>query len=744
MKSVVGSFGPWQQKRQLGLGGFGEVYLWQNIATGQQIATKSLKENPNLSKDEIDKLRQRWEQESKWMVQLQTPYIVRGLNDQIDQHFIAYLIEQHAWRPLQPIVMEYCNSGDLRAQLQLVHNINGLVEYEVREVLHALRHAIEFLHTKCRIEHRDLKPDNVVIHHADGRRFYKLTDFGFARSITENTMLKSIVGTRNYVAPEVLDTAEYKNTVDYWSTGIIAYELICGNLPFIPQHQLFDIVTNIRRKPQECIAITEEYPEKKFIFQTHIPVENRMSKVFLNSIEKWLTIALDQNYHTRGTRPSSQKSNERILTFYTEIDAILKQKILSVFCLSTLTLYTWQISTEMMLLEFRELVRRDTGIQDVFCIFPSGHPRPMLSATYKPIDFYVEEWAHNRDGNSPPVMLYITGSSDEYIEPQPQIPPCIKKCLSTKTELPTWVLEALEQSTHYLLSNEQFYIQAFIKGLKEYALTMEHDILQYDIANNDNMLQQYFDALTDMNGRIDQFCMNIDAAKQACESRCGIKECFDDWQRKSEKLNNYFLTIQSLKTKVNRYYKSGLRRAKEMALNPILDELSKKDVYKLIEFRRHLENVQKKGKISYEQRLETCRTAVYECLEQRRKLMSSEHLKYAYSTITSVQKEFQIVKGIVYKSIQQLIELRGTLAQSTIDLHKQICDIYNGTKTQRNNLLQDGASSMLANGHDNNSIHELFQYPMDPLIEEVHNLMTKMDIDEDMWKNDDLPTTIEP
>ncbi|CAD6992046.1 unnamed protein product [Ceratitis capitata] len=213
------TFGTWQLKRQLGLGGFGDVHLWQNVETGQNIATKSLKENANLSKDEIAKLKQRWQQESDWMSNLETTYIVRGLNKKVDKQFLAFLTERHAWQPLQPIVMEYCNGGDLRSQLMLVENTNGLTEFEVREILNALRHAIEFLHTKCRIEHRDLKPDNVVIHNVDGRRIYKLTDFGFARTITENTMLKSIVGTRNYVAPEVLDTAEYKIplTIGRWA-----------------------------------------------------------------------------------------------------------------------------------------------------------------------------------------------------------------------------------------------------------------------------------------------------------------------------------------------------------------------------------------------------------------------------------------------------------------------------------------------------------------------------------------------
>ncbi|XP_054726026.1 inhibitor of nuclear factor kappa-B kinase subunit beta [Anastrepha obliqua] len=747
MNNSLGYFGPWQLKRQLGVGGFGEVHLWQNVKTGQEIATKSLKENPNLSKDEVAKLHQRWEQECQWMMQCDTPYIVRGLNDRVDQEFIAYLTERHPWRPLQPVVMEYCNGGDLRTQLQLVHNVNGLVEFEVREVLHALRHAIEYLHTKCHIEHRDLKPDNVVIHQEAGRRIYKLTDFGFARTITENTMLKSIVGTRNYVAPEVLDTAEYKNTVDYWSLGIIAYELICGNLPFIPHQTLYDIVTSIRKKPAKCIAITENFSGEKgakYEFHERISVENHMSPVFLNKIENWLTTALDENYHTRGTR-LAPSSKERTLTFYTELDAILAQKVLTVFFLPTLKFYSWEITADMTLLDFKKLVQSDTGVADIYCIFPTGHPRPVLSQTYRPIDFFVEEWQHNRNGNNPPVMLYIAGMKCEYNAAPPEIPTHFKKYLHSKEEIPNWLLSSIEQSTHFLLSNEQFQLEAFVGGLKEYALTMEHEIFQYDTDQNGNKLQQYFNELIEMHGRVEQFGMNIEAAKQACAAQ--IENCdgfFGEWCARALKFKEDFATLEGLKNKVNRYYKSGLRRAKEMAINPFFDQLKNKDAYKLLEFRRHLENVQK-VRLNGKERLELCRTAVYDCLGQREKIIMNEHLKYAYSAITSVQLEFGMLKRIVHHSLEELVEMRNALAQNTINFHTKILDIYKSGKVQRTTLAQDGSSPVIVNGNSEmaNSINEIFQYPLTSLIEEVTGRIIQMDIDEDMNRNSDLPATID-
>ncbi|XP_011192234.1 inhibitor of nuclear factor kappa-B kinase subunit beta [Zeugodacus cucurbitae] len=731
----LGSFGKWQHKRQLGVGGFGNVDHWRNVETGQEIATKSLKENHNLSGDEIAKLKQRWRQESEWMNQLQTPYIVQGLNEKIDRPFLEYLIQKHAWLSLQPIVMEYCNEGDLRSQLLLAENTNGLIEYEVREILLALRHAIEFLHTQCRIEHRDLKPDNIVIHRTGGRRLYKLTDFGFARSTSENTMLKSIVGTRNYVAPEVLDTAEYKNTVDYWSMGIIAFELICGNLPFIPHQQLYNIIINIRKKNEKCIAITEDFNENKFEFCENIPFENRMSSVFLKYIQEWLTTALDKNYSTRGTR-ISPVTKERVVTFYTELDSILSQKVLKVFYLPTLTFYSYVVTPEMTLRDFRDVIKRDIGTDQFFCIFPTGHPRNQLSPTYKAIDFFVEDWQDTGDDNNPPAMLYIAQLESEYSVPTPHIPAYLKKYMNSKSELPDSLLKIIEQSTHYLLHNEQLHLEAFVCGLKEQALTAEHELFQYN--TDANKLEHYFHALTEMHGRVEQFGMGIEAARQTCTVQGKRRDIFfNEWFAKANKFKAVMVELEGLKVKVSKYYRSELRRAKEMAVNKIFDELKQKDVYKLLEFRRHLDTVSN-------ERLEVCRTAVYNCLGQREKVFLNEHLKYAYSTINSMQIEFKKLQSIVDNNLNQLHQMQNAVSQSTIEFHKALIEIYVNGNGHSTYLSQDGDSSIIVNGTSDlaSSINELFQYPVQSLIDEATERMLQMDIDDDINKHNDLPATI--
>lgn len=63
---------------------------------------------------------------------------------------------------------------------------------------------------------------------------YKLTDFGYVRELGEMSLDASVVGTLNYLAPELLVEQKYTCSVDYWSLGILFYEILTGTRPFLP------------------------------------------------------------------------------------------------------------------------------------------------------------------------------------------------------------------------------------------------------------------------------------------------------------------------------------------------------------------------------------------------------------------------------------------------------------------------------------------------------------------------------
>lgn len=158
--------------------------------------------------------------------------IVRGIKVQ-PQSFLQALNKPNP-SSIPVLIMEYCDGGDLRRQLNNSKNTSGLPEFEVRIILKCLSNAISYLHS-MKITHRDIKPENIVIKlMKNGEKVYKLTDLGYAKALDRQSLVASLVGTLEYIAPELCLTDRYSNTVDYWSFGIIANEIITGTRPFVP------------------------------------------------------------------------------------------------------------------------------------------------------------------------------------------------------------------------------------------------------------------------------------------------------------------------------------------------------------------------------------------------------------------------------------------------------------------------------------------------------------------------------
>ena len=84
----------------------------------------------------------------------------------------------------------------------------------------------EYLHSK-NIIYRDLKPENILIHKSG---YLKLTDFGFAKIVEGRTY--TLCGTPEYLAPEIILNKGHGKPVDWWTCGILLYEMIAGIDPF--------------------------------------------------------------------------------------------------------------------------------------------------------------------------------------------------------------------------------------------------------------------------------------------------------------------------------------------------------------------------------------------------------------------------------------------------------------------------------------------------------------------------------
>ncbi|XP_070820407.1 serine/threonine-protein kinase ULK1a isoform X1 [Chaetodon trifascialis] len=132
------------------------------------------------------------------------------------------------------LVMEYCNGGDLAEYL---HSKGTLSEDTIRIFLLQIAQAMKVLQSKG-ILHRDLKPQNILLCHQEGRRSspgntcIKIADFGFARHLQTNTMAATLCGSPMYMAPEVIMSQHYDAKADLWSIGTIVYQCLTGKAPF--------------------------------------------------------------------------------------------------------------------------------------------------------------------------------------------------------------------------------------------------------------------------------------------------------------------------------------------------------------------------------------------------------------------------------------------------------------------------------------------------------------------------------
>nr|KYP61454.1 Microtubule-associated serine/threonine-protein kinase 3 [Cajanus cajan] len=203
-------------------GAFGRVFLAKKRTTGDLFAIKVLKKADMIRKNAVESILA----ERDILITVRNPFVVR--------FFYSFTCRENLY-----LVMEYLNGGDLYS---LLRNLGCLDEEVARVYIAEVVLALEYLHS-LRVVHRDLKPDNLLIAH-DGH--IKLTDFGLSKVGLINSTDDLSVGTPDYLAPEILLGTGHGYTADWWSVGVILFELLVGIPPFNAEHPqtIFDNILN--------------------------------------------------------------------------------------------------------------------------------------------------------------------------------------------------------------------------------------------------------------------------------------------------------------------------------------------------------------------------------------------------------------------------------------------------------------------------------------------------------------------
>lgn len=193
----------------LGVGGFGRVELVQYIHDkSKSFALKVLQKKHIVETEQQEHVLS----ERNIMMSCRHSFICRMYKTFKDSKYVYML-------------MEPCLGGEVWS---ILRDRNCFDDSTTRFYIACVTEALEYLH-KRNIIYRDLKPENLML---DSAGYAKLVDFGFSKVLVSGKKTWTFCGTPEYVAPEIILSTGHDKAVDYWSIGILMYELFTGTPPF--------------------------------------------------------------------------------------------------------------------------------------------------------------------------------------------------------------------------------------------------------------------------------------------------------------------------------------------------------------------------------------------------------------------------------------------------------------------------------------------------------------------------------
>lgn len=206
-------------QRTLGTGSFGRVHLVQSKHNQRFYAVKVLKKAQVVKMKQVEHTND----ERRMLQRCRHPFLITLWGTWSDSKNLY-------------MVMDFIEGGELFSLLRKSQRFpNPVAKFYAAEVTLAL----DYLHSMD-IIYRDLKPENLLL---DRHGHLKITDFGFAKEVPDITW--TLCGTPDYLAPEVVSSKGYNKSVDWWSLGILIFEMLAGFTPFWDSGSPLKIYENI-------------------------------------------------------------------------------------------------------------------------------------------------------------------------------------------------------------------------------------------------------------------------------------------------------------------------------------------------------------------------------------------------------------------------------------------------------------------------------------------------------------------
>lgn len=227
--------------KPLGTGSNSRVYLGvpaTSLNESESVACKILNEEANKGKDTMA----RYGREIRIAHKLDHPGIVK----------------MYSWGEqsnLLFIIMEYVRDGTLSDRIKP----GGLPIKKIRSYLGQIASGLQHAHDQ-NIVHRDIKPANILM---SGERC-KISDFGLGRALQDDVSLTkegTVLGTPAYIAPEQIQGKKPTAACDQYALGVLAYELLTGERPFVSNDSVALLMMQLQEKPKDPRELRPDIPE---------------------------------------------------------------------------------------------------------------------------------------------------------------------------------------------------------------------------------------------------------------------------------------------------------------------------------------------------------------------------------------------------------------------------------------------------------------------------------------------------